>query len=465
MSSSRSSHALTPRQGCDPQLCALAEDVVAQCLRAGADDAEAVVYEGSEFTAQVRKGELDLLKEASSRALGIRVIRRHRVGSTSTNDLNPDTVARLVKDTLDLTSFTEPDPYQGLPDAVELCTDAQDLDLHDGSVGNLSAAQRIEMALTADAAARDFDRRISSTDGTAFASREGQGVLANSLGFTGGYRRTYQYLVAEAFADDEGGKKRNGSWWDGARFLSELPDPKSIGAEAARRTLRQLGARKPQTMKAPAVFSPEAARQLIGLFVGCATGGALYRKSTYLVDKEGHKVASDLLHLVDDPFLRRGPGSRPFDDEGVRSRRQTVVEAGVLRTFLFDTYSGRKLGRKTTGSASRSLAGTPGASTSNLLMTPGKATPEELIADVKQGIYIEHLMGHGFNGVTGDFSKGAGGMWIENGKLTYPVEEATVSANFNDLLAAIDGVANDLDRRSSLIVPTLRVREVMIGGR
>ena len=266
-------------------------------------------------------------------------------------------------------------------------------------------------------------------------------------------------------ADDAGGKKRNASDYTAARHLSDLKTPKAIGQRAAERAVQKLGAQKASTCEAPVVFDPRMSRAMLGLLSSLISGGAIYRKSSYLVGREGTAIASDLVNITDDPFMIRGHGSRRYDGDGLAAQKNIVVEGGVLRTYLFDTYSARKLGRKSTGSASRGVGGSPGVSPSNFYMSPGNIDPKEIIAGVKQGLYVTEMMGFGFNAVTGDFSRGAAGFWIEDGRLTYPVSEITISANFNDLLHRIDAIGNDLEWVSSVACPTIRVSKMTIAGK
>jgi PmbA protein len=265
-------------------------------------------------------------------------------------------------------------------------------------------------------------------------------------------------------AEDAGGKKRRGSYYSAKRFLADLEDPEEVGKEAARRTLRKLGQRKVATCEAPVVFDREAARSIIGTLAGCAMGGAIWRKSSYLAGREGTEVASPLITLVDDPHLVRGPGSRPFDGEGLLGRKNCLVERGVLKMYLCDSYSGRKLGRPSTANASRGGGGGVGVSTTNFLCQAGDLTGEAIVAKTERGLYVTEMMGFGFNPVTGDFSRGAAGFWIENGELTHPVSEVTISLNLDELLKRVDLVGNDLDWKSSTVTPTIRVSSMTIAG-
>jgi PmbA protein len=262
--------------------------------------------------------------------------------------------------------------------------------------------------------------------------------------------------------EDGDGKKRRGHYWTASRHQSGLEPAEAVGAEAARRTLRKLGARKVPTTEASIVFDPDVARSLLGAFAGCIMGGAIWRKSSYLLDREGSAVASSLVDIVDDPLLPRGPGSRPYDGEGLRSRRNVVVEAGVLKTFLLDSYSARKLGRTSTASAARS--GGVGPSTSNFVLQAGATTPEELLAKTSTGLYVTEMMGFGFNAITGDFSRGAGGFWIEQGQLAFPVSEVTISSNLDTMLKGIDAVGSDLVLKTSTASPTFRIDRMTISG-
>jgi PmbA protein len=265
-------------------------------------------------------------------------------------------------------------------------------------------------------------------------------------------------------AEDEGGKKRRGSYYSAKRFLADLEDPEAVGKEAARRTLRKLGPRKVATCEAPVVFDREAARSIIGTLAGCAMGGAIWRKSSYLAGREGTHVASPLLTLVDDPLLVRAPGSRPFDGEGLAGRKNTLVERGELKMYLCDSYSGRKLSRPSTANASRGSGGGVGVSTTNFICQAGDLTCEEIVAKTERGLYVTEMMGFGFNAITGDFSRGAAGFWIENGELTHAVSEVTISLNLDELLKRIDLVGSDLDWKSSTVTPTLRVSSMTIAG-
>jgi PmbA protein len=289
-------------------------------------------------------------------------------------------------------------------------------------------------------------------------------ALVLSSGFRAKYKGSYQSLYDVPVAADEGGKNRRGYHWTAKRHLAELEAADAVGREAARRTIRKLGARTVPTCEAPVVFDPDAARSILGMLAGCTMGSAIWRKASYLVGREGTRVASDLVTVVDDPLIRRAPGSRPFDGEGLASRKNVVVEKGILRTFLCDSYSARKLGRESTGSASRGGGAGVGPSTSNFILQPGTDSNEAIVKSTKRGLYVTEMMGFGFNAVTGDFSRGAGGFWIENGELAFPVSEVTISLNVDDLWQSIDAVGADLDLRTSTASPTIRVAKMTVAG-
>jgi PmbA protein len=323
----------------------------------------------------------------------------------------------------------------------------------------------VRRAKRAEAAALGFDPRVTNTDGATFTRMSGASALVTSGGFRGATRGTYASLVVNPVVDDEGGKKRSGYYWTARRHLADLEDDEAVGREAARRTLRKLGARKVESQEVPVIFDPDAARSILGLLSSCVGGGAIWRKSSYLVDRLGSQVASDLVTVVDDPLLHRGPGSRPYDGEGLLSRRNVVVEKGVLRSYQLDSYAGRKLGMPSTANASRGSSGGVGAGSTNFILQAGEPSPEAILKDTPRGLYVTNMMGFGFNAVTGDFSRGAAGFWIENGELAFPVSEVTISLNVDELLKRIDAVGSDLDLRTSTAAPTFRVARMTLAGR
>ncbi len=450
-------------------LKSLASDVVAQAMKAGASDAEAVAREGDEFSVNVRLGQVETLKESGSRALGLRVFLGKQSASTSTSDLTPDGIRLLVEGALALAKVTAEDPLNGLPETGEFGAIEEDQHLFFEDVYSLPGPERIEWARRCEAAAMAADPRITNSDGGSFDAATGRKVLANSRGFIGSYRTSYAGVSAAPLAVDANGAMQRDGWWSSARRFALLESPEAVGAEAARRTVRRLGARRVATQKVPIVFAPEVARSLIGSAFEAATGDAIWRHASFLAGHLGETIAASNLTIIDDntmmlPSGVGGFGTSPFDGEGLPSRRTVVVENGVLQNYLLNTYSARKLGMRSTHNASRGLAGTPGIGCGNLYLEPGTLTPEEIVGDVKAGLYVTSLMGFGTNIVTGDYSRGATGLWIENGVLTHAVEEITIAGNLREMLMNVSAIGNDLIFRGSVASPTLRIDGMTIAG-
>jgi PmbA protein len=451
------------------ELESLAADVVARAVKAGASDAEAVAREGDEFSVNVRLGEVETLKESGSRALGLRVFLGKRSASTSTSDLTPEGIRLLVDGALALVKVTEEDPLNGLPEREEFGAIQEDQHLYFEDVYSLSGPERIEWARRAEAAAVAADVRITNSDGGNFDAATGRKVLANSRGFVGSYRTSYAGVSAAPLAVDVNGTMQRDGWWSSARSFALLESPEAVGAEAARRTLRRLGARRVPTQKVPIVFAPEVARSLIGSLFEAASGDSIWRHASFLAGKLGEAIAAPSLTVIDDnammlPSGVGGFGTSPFDGEGLASRRTVVVEKGVLQNYLLNTYTARKLGMKSTHNASRGLAGTPGIGCGNLYLEPGTLAPEQIIGDISAGLYVTSLMGFGTNIVTGDYSRGATGLWIENGELTHAVEEITIAGNLGEMLRNVTAIGNDLVFRGSVASPTLRIDGMTIAG-
>jgi len=444
----------------------LGRSVVERAVEGGADVAEAGAHSGSHLSVKVRMGEPELVEEAGSRALGLRVMVGQRVASTYTSDLSEAGQRTLIEDALELARLSETDEFAGPPDPSELSSPSEwaDLDTFDEGVSRISADEALARALRGEQAAFDFDARITNSEGASFTRARGVSTLVTSGGFAGSDYGTYASVVVNPIADDEDGKKRSGYHWSASRHYGDLEDSQAVGEEAARRTIAQLGAKKLPTQELPVVFDKDAARSILGLFAGCILGGSIWRKSSYLLDRVGTRVASDLVDIVDDPLLPKAPGSRAFDGEGLLSRPNVVVENGMLKGYLMDSYSARKLGLRSTASASRSPSGGISPSTSNLILKANTQSRDELVAHTKHGLYVTGMMGFGFNAVTGDFSRGASGFLIEDGELSHPVSEVTISLNLDQLLQRIDAVADDLDQRTAVASPTFRVSSMTLAG-
>jgi len=441
----------------------VANDVLARALKVGATDAEVVVHEGDEFSALVRLGQVETLKESGSRAVGLRVFMGHRTASTSSSDFSAESIEKLVEGAVSLARITSEDPFVGLPEEGEFGQhDVAAQHLYFEDVNEQPPAERIELARAVEAASMAYDKRIQNSGGGDFDTATSHKILTNSRGFTGEYRRSYCGFSAQPIAHDTGGKMQRNYWYSSARTTQLLEDAKAIGEEAARRALRSLGARPVKTQQVPVVFSPEIARSIIGNIFDAANGDAIYRHATFFAEKLGERVAGENVTVIDDGTLvfdhaggikTGGFGTSPFDSEN-----------GILKSYVNNVYTARKLGVASTGNASRSLASNPGIGAGNFFLQPGLLTPEEIIGEVKDGLYVTETMGFGVNLVTGDYSQGAAGLWIENGELAYPVEEITIAGNLKEMYKNITAIGNDLVFRTASAAPTLRIDGMMIAG-
>ncbi len=451
-----------------PLLTKQAAELATRVIQAGADAAEVLLVQGTELSVKVRQGLPELVKEASQKALGLRVFSNHRTAVTYTSDFSKDGLDLFFQNSVSLCKLSEPDLLNELPAPEEFArSPLPDLHLWDEAALLTTPKEALEIAKVAEAAALAHPQVTNSegasydrtTSAKAFACADKQG-----LWFSGASRGTYQSLLVEPLCDDSEGKKRNGYYYTAHRFVSELLSPEEVGKEAARRTAAKLGSRPIPTQSLPIVFAPDAGRSLLQLLLSVISGGAIYRQASYLYGKEHTQIASPCINVVDDPLLPMGLGSRPFDGEGLASRVNPVVQEGLLTTYLLDTYSARKLHRRSNGCAARSIGGSPHVSSSNFILCPGQYEHEALFNGIEVGLYVTDMMGFGFNPVTGDFSRGAAGFLIDRGRVTTPVSEVTISANFGDLLHRIDAVGNTLDTRSSIMTPPFRVSQMMVAG-
>ncbi|MCR4439517.1 MAG: TldD/PmbA family protein [bacterium] len=434
-------------------LLALAESLVEFGRRAGAEQIEVGIHRGVEFTARVRNGQIEHLVEAGARSIGARVIVDHRVATTSSSDLRPDTLQRLLTNAVSRARLVSADPYAGLPEKEELAVDIASLRLYDPAIASLGAEEKIQMALDTEELCL-ADPRIKSSYGATCATSVGQFFLANSLGFSGWYEGTSISLGVYLQAG-RGDELVEDGWYEGARHLADLPPPEAIAEKALHRVTRMIGPRKIATQNVPVVLEPDLTGELLYMLFTCVNGEAIYQRQSFLVDKLGEKVASDKVNVVDDGLFSAGPGTRPFDGEGVPTRKTVVIEQGVLRSYLLDTYSARKLGMQSTGNAS---------GVNNFHMAPGPHAPGEIIASVDKGLLVTGTMGWGFNPVTGDLSRGAFGLWIERGQIVHPVAEVTISGNLASMLRNVEMVGNDFRLRRSIIGPTIKIAEMTVAG-
>ena len=443
---------------------AMAADIVRQALAAGATDAECTISEGDEFSVNVRLREVETLKEAGSRGAGLRILKGLHTGSAYTSDLSPGGIRQMVHSAIELAEITTDDPHAGLPDAAELGSIPGDLGLYCAGVEMLPTEVKIDMARRAEDAALRADPRIANSEGASFDTHLGHYAFANSRGFAGEYRASYCSLSTVPVARDGESMERD-YWLTAARGVAGLEKPEDVGRIAAERTLRRLGARKIGTRKVPVVFEPRTARTLVDNIFDAVHGGAVYRKESFLAGRLGERVASEKLTVVDDGTIPGLFGTSPFDDEGVPTRRTVVIENGILRSYLLNAYTARKLGLRTTGNASRGLAGNAGVGNGNLYVERGARPPAQLIAGIRDGFYVTELIGFGVNIVTGDYSRGAVGLWIRDGELAFPVSEVTIAATLQQMLLNLEAVGSDLEFRGSMAAPTLVVGEMTVAGR
>ncbi len=441
----------------------LALDLLAKAKRGGATEADIIVADGETFSVQVRLGAVDRLTKARQKHLGLRVFVGKRSASTSTSDFSAESLDQLVAETCTLAKAVVEDPVSGLPAKDQMAGEVPNFDLYDPT--RLNTEQQIELAKRVEAAAMSTDERVTNSEGGDFDSSSGRVVLGNSHGFLGEYQSSsFSMSVSPIATDPVTGTMQRDSWYDVRRKFAKLDSPEMVGLEAARRTVRKLGARKVATQRVPVVFDSETAGSLMGNLCSAVSGYALYKGASFLAGQLDKPLAPEFVTVYDDGRVVGGLGSRPFDGEGLQTRKTTVVERGVLKSYLLDTYSGRKLGMASTGNASRSVGENPSVGPTNFYLAPGTKTAQDIIKTVKQGLYVTDLIGFGINMVTGDYSRGASGFWIEGGELAYPVEEITIAGNLKDMFAGIEMIGNDIMLRGRIASPTVKITEMMVAG-
>jgi PmbA protein len=441
----------------------LATQTIRQALERGATDAECTLAEGEEFSAVVRMRSLEKLKDAGSRAAGLRVLVGRRAGSAYTSDLSAAGIRMLVDSAIEIAAISTEDPHAGLPDASELGALTADLELYSTDIQNLDTAYRIEQARATEEATFAADPRITNSEGSSFDAYSGARVFANSRGFLGSYRLSSCSLHSTPVAR-EGQFMERDYWYSSARSYAKLESPAAIGRRAAERTVRRLGARKVPTQKVPVVFDPQTARSLLGNIFDAVEGNSIYRSASFLAGKLGERIASENVTVIDDGTIPGLFGTSPFDDEGVPSRRTVVIDRGILKSYLLNTYTAVKLGLKTTGNAARGITGNTGVGHGNLYLEKGDRSPDEIIRGIQKGLYVTELIGSSVNIVTGDYSRGAAGLWIENGEFAYPVSEITIASTLQRMLTDVESAGSDLDFRGSVASPTVVIREMTVSG-
>ena len=440
-----------------PSLRDLAESLVGYARECGADEAEVSVIDGYEFNVDVRKGRIETLIEAGSRSAGIKVIKDKRTAYASSSDLDRATLRRLVRSAVRRAGLGSPDEFAGLAPLAAGRVDAAALRLYDPEIARLDSKTKIALAVETEGAALR-DKRITNSYGATFATNEIRSVLALSNGFFGEYEQTYCGLGVGLQAGDTDNRVED-SWSSSKRHFKDLERPEEIARKAVERTVRQLGPRKIRTQTVPVIFEPTQTAWLMGFLFGCVAGTAVYQKSTFLEGKLGQRIGNGRVTVIDDALLPGELGSHPFDSDGLPSRRTVVVERGVLRSYLCNIYAARKLGLESTGSADGG-----GVGPSNFFLEKGDVSARDIVAGTKKGFLLIRTLGHGLNAVTGDISRGAFGLWIEDGEIAYPVSEVTISGNLGRVLESIEAVGNDLEFHSPVTGPTVKVAEMTVAG-
>jgi PmbA protein len=433
--------------------------LVAEARKRGADAADAVLIRATSISHAQRLGEIEKLERQESFDLGLRVFRGKKQAIVSSTDFSSDALSELVGRAIDMAGMVPDDPWAGLADPDQLATDIPDLDLVD--TDEPASEELIEMARACEDAARAVDG-VTNSDGAEASWGHSAITLAATNGFSGHYARTDCGVGVSVIAGQGAGMETEYDFAHGV-YRSDLEDPAVVGRRAGERTVARLGARRMPTCQVPVVFDPRVAGGLLGHLAGAITGPSIARGSSFLKDSLGKQVFADGTTVVDDPHRPRGQRSKPFDAEGVTNRKRNLIEDGTLTTWLLDLASARQLGLETTGHAGRGPSGPPSPGPTNLYLAPGQVSPSELIANIKAGFYITSLMGMGVNGVTGDYSRGASGFWIEDGAITFPVTELTIAGNLRDMYRALTP-ANDLEFRYGTNSPTVRIDGMTVAG-
>ncbi len=434
-------------------LKSIIERALEEARARGASQAEAAVSQDTGLSVGVRLGEVETLEHQRDRSMGITVYFGHRKGSASTADFSPDAVRATVAKACSIARFTAEDACSGLADAALMAREPLDLDL--SHPWNVTADRAIEIAKSCEAAALQFDARINNSEGASLGTHQGLHVYGNTNGFVGGYPTTSHSLSCVVLAGTGEDMQRD-YWYSSSRDWRELEEAEAVGRESARRTIARLNPRRLSTRRAPVLFVPEIARGLIGHFTAAIRGSSQYRQSSFLLNSAGQQVFPAGFSIAERPHILKAAGSAPFDEEGVATRDRELVADGILTGYILSSYSARKLGLKTTGNA-----GGP----HNLLVAPTLAGGmDAMLSRLGTGLLVTELMGQGVNMVTGDYSRGAAGFWVENGDVQYPVAEITIAGNLRDMLLGIAAVGDDIDTRGGTRVGSILLQDMTIAG-
>ncbi len=441
----------------------LAKKLVHRAKKKGAREAEAFLEIGRQSSCRVREGEIEDLTEATSKGVGLRVISNQRLGFAYTSNFDPDTLNQFVDRALQLAQAAAPNRLNGLPSPKDLAHRSEAGELFDPEVASLPSDWKIKASLEIERAGKAVDPRITTFDSVGAGDSVSEVVVATSGGLVDAYSGTYAFLYAVPVASD-GTQLQTSYWVDYKRLFKDLDPPEEVGRQAALRALRMLGAKEVRSLRVPVVFDPLIAASFVDSIASAANGDAVFKKSSFLAKLLNQRIGAEHLSIVDDGLLPRGLGTAPFDGEGVPTRKTAIIENGVLRNFLYDSFTARKAKAHTTGNASRSYNALPSIGTNNLYLAPGAKTPESLIREVDQGFYVTAMLGRGADIVTGQYSRGANGLWIEKGELSYPVQEVTVAGDLLQMLQQLDAVGSDLQFRGSTGAPTIRFAELTVAG-
>jgi PmbA protein len=439
------------------ELMTLAENLVTFGRSQGTDEMEVSVMDGLEFSVDVRLGKIDSLVEAGSRYLGLKVIKDHKTAYATSSDLNTDTLKHLVKNAIHRAELANPDDFAGIPTAQPDSVDIKNLNIFDPAISELATEKKIALASETERIALS-DSRISNSHGSSFETKEIHSVLANSHGFLHEYKETFCSLSVGIQAGETDSKVED-YWSCSKRHFRELDSPEKVGKKAVERTIRQLNPLKIKTQVVPVIFEPTMTTWLLGFLFACVSGVGVYQKLSFLSDKLGEKIGNEHITVYDDGQMPGKLGTRPYDSEGVPTGNNKVIEKGVLKSFLCNTYAGKKLNLPSTGNADGASVGP-----NNFYLQPGEISPEDIISKTEKGLILIRTIGHGLNPVTGDISRGAFGLWIENGEIVYPVSEITIAGNLGTILNQIEEKGNDLEFRSAICGPTIKIQELTVAG-
>ncbi|MCC6543342.1 MAG: TldD/PmbA family protein [Nitrospirae bacterium] len=440
----------------------IAQDILARAKTKGASDGDIIVVDGRSSDVLVRLSSIDKITDSQYKTLGLRLFFGKRSAISSTSDFTQESLEKLIEDTCEFARVTAHDEFAGLQ-LPKYRQRAKETDVYDETVHQVTSEEMIEMAKTAEASAFKYDDRITNSDGSSCSKSFTHIIYAGTNNVSGEYKTSMFSISATPIASVDGLMQRD-YWYSSSRRFSQLERPESVGETAAMRTVRRLGARQIHTQQAPVVFDPETAATLLGNLCIALSGYSVYKGTSFLVNLLNRQIAAPEVTIYDDGTIPWGIGSKPFDGEGTASRKTIVIERGILTNYLLDSYSARKLGLTTTGNASRGAGDPPVAAPTNLYLSAGRHSPDEIIRSVDSGLYVTDLIGFGFNPVTGDYSRGASGIWIEKGELAYSVEEITIAGNLKDMLMQIEMIGNDLSFRQKICSPTIKIGKLTIAG-